>query len=166
MPRSSSSARSSGAATTTYASPWAAPIAARSDSDAASAFLPTASGPNESSTKWTPSTIASTVTALAARGSTTAASSPLGTRTRGPGAGMRALIAAIRSNSLLGTYDRLDRPTDQPGLTPPLGGAAGGAAGGVGVGLGLGDGAGFCPTPGAYAPWPLSLLSPLSPLLP
>jgi hypothetical protein len=50
-------------------------------------------------------------------------------------------------------------------LTPPLGGggAAGGADGGDGVGFGFGDGAGFCPTPGAYAPW---LLSPLSPLPP
>ena len=100
MPSSWSSGRSRGAATTTYASPCAAPIAARSESPAASALRPTAGAPKSSSRKWTPSTIASTVTALAARGSTTAASSPLGTRTLGPGAGSRSLIAAIRSNSL------------------------------------------------------------------
>ncbi len=55
-----------------------------------------------SSVKWTPSTIASTETVLAAPASTTAASSPLGTRTRPPGSGRRSLIAAIRSNSLAG----------------------------------------------------------------
>lgn len=46
-------------------------------------------------------------------------------------------------------------------MTPPLGGGgAGGAAGGAGAGFGFGEGAGFCPTPGAYAPL---LWSPLFP---
>ena len=35
-------------------------------------------------------------------------------------------------------------------MIPPLDGGGGGAAGGAGVGFG--EGAGFCPTPGAYAP--------------
>src|SRR4051812_6041669 len=80
-PTSSSTAsapKPSGSPSVTYASPASAPIAPRSDSAAASARWPASAGVTRgwSRRKWTPSTIASTLTTWNGRARTTAASSP------------------------------------------------------------------------------------------
>src|SRR3954454_2934668 len=80
-PTSSSTAsapKPSGSPSVTYASPASAPIAPRSDSAAASARWPASAGVTceWSRRKWTPSTIASTLTTWNGRARTTAASAP------------------------------------------------------------------------------------------
>src|SRR5436190_17986954 len=83
----------------TYASPGSAPIAARSDSAAASARWPTSAPDAQSSRKCTPSTIASTDVTANGRARTTAASSPL------PRAPAAATIASISANSSMAVDD-------------------------------------------------------------
>src|SRR3954470_22388745 len=80
-PTSSSTAsapKPAGSPSVTYTSPASAPIAPRSESAAASARCPASAGDTRgwSRRKWTPSTIASTLTAWNGRARTTAASSP------------------------------------------------------------------------------------------
>jgi len=93
----------SGIPTATYASPGLAPIAARSDSAAASAFAPIADGDAVSRRKWTPSTKASTDVAVAPPAIVTAASSPIPTAgadpDRSPPLASSSASRAISANS-------------------------------------------------------------------
>src|SRR3954467_4515423 len=94
------------------------PIAAMSERLTASAFQPMSDGELKRRSKWTSSTSASVVRISSAPrgGSTTAASSPIGTVSQEGGAPRRARMAAIRPRSPR-TATTLPGVLDGPGFT-------------------------------------------------
>ncbi len=95
------SATPDGSARLRTAAHGAAPIAAMSLSETASALCPSCSGDIQSSRKWTPSTSRSDDTAVSnpGREASSALSSPIPSTTPRPRPPVNRLIAAMRSNS-------------------------------------------------------------------
>src|SRR4051794_24110120 len=114
MPRTSDSApwigKLRGRASDTYASPGSAPIAARSESAAASALWPMSANECVASWKWTPSAAVSIEVTANGRACTTAASSPVHRTTRSPGGVSAAWMASMSSRSRTATVLLRDGP--------------------------------------------------------